>query len=53
MSNAQYLGRTTAGTPARVRDQAREALAVAAFSAVTASCLALALLLLVNLGRQG
>jgi hypothetical protein len=53
MSNAQYLGRTTAGTPARVRDQAREVVAVIAFSAVTASCLALGMLLLINLGRQG
>jgi hypothetical protein len=51
MSNAQYLGRTAA--PPRVRDQAREALALVAFSAVTASCLALGLLLLMNLGRQG
>ena len=51
MSNAQSLGRTAA--PPRVRDQAREVLAVVAFSAVTASSLALALLLILNLGRQG
>jgi len=52
MSNAQSLGRTAADAP-RVRDQAREVLAVVAFSAVTASCLALGLLLLLSLGRQG
>jgi hypothetical protein len=52
MSNAQSLGRTAA-TPPRVRDQAREVVAVVAFSAVTAFCLALALLLIVNLGGQG
>ncbi|CAA9383302.1 MAG: hypothetical protein AVDCRST_MAG32-1808 [uncultured Nocardioides sp.] len=53
MRNTQSWERTAAGTPARVRDQAREVLAVVTFSAVTASCLAVALLLLANLGRQG
>ena len=53
MSNAQSLGRTAAGTPPRVRDQAREVLAVVAFSALTATALAVGLLLLMNLGRQG
>ena len=51
MSNAQSLGRTAA--PPRVRDQAREVLALVAFSALTASCLAVGLLLLMTLGRQG
>lgn len=53
MSNAQSLGRTAADASQRVRDQAREVLAVVAFSAVTASSLAAGLLLLVSLGRQG
>ena len=53
MSHTQSLGRTAAGTPPRVRDQAREVLAVVAFSALTASSLAVALLLLMSLGRQG
>ena len=52
MSHTQSLGRTAA-TPLRVRDQAREVLAVVAFSALTASCLAVGLLLVMNLGRQG
>ncbi len=53
MSTTQPLGRTAAPPPLRVRDQAREAAALIAFSAVTASCLALALLLLAHLGSQG
>jgi hypothetical protein len=53
MSTTQPLGRTAAAPPLRVRDQAREAAALIAFSAGTASCLALALLLLTHLGRQG
>jgi hypothetical protein len=36
-----------------VRDQAREVLAVVAFSALMASALALGLLLLTTVGRQG
>ena len=52
MSTTQPLGRTAA-PPLRVRDQAREAAALIAFSAATASCLALALLLLAHLGSQG
>ena len=53
MSTTQPLGRTAAAPPLRVRDQVREAAALIAFSAGTASCLALALLLLTHLGRQG
>lgn len=53
MSNIQSLGRTTAGRPLRVRDQAREVLALIVFSAATASALAFGLLLLVQLGQQG
>ena len=53
MSTTQPLGRTTAARPLRVRDQAREAAALIAFSAATASCLALALLLVTHLGSQG
>ena len=53
MSHTQSLGRTTAGMPLRVRDQAREVVAVVVFSAVTASCLALGLLLLTSLGTRG
>ncbi|MCD6638403.1 MAG: hypothetical protein LT071_00625 [Nocardioides sp.] len=53
MSNAHYVGRSAAPVPLRVRDQAREVVAVVAFSAVTASGLALALLLVASLGRQG
>ena len=39
--------------PLRVRDQAREAVVLVAFSAATASALALGLLLLTHLGSQG
>ena len=53
MSTTQHLGRTAVATPLRVRDQAREAVALIAFSAATASVLALALLLLTYLGSQG
>jgi hypothetical protein len=53
MSTTQPLGRTPASAPLRVRDQAREAVALIAFSAATASSLALALLLLTHLGSQG
>jgi hypothetical protein len=53
MSTTQPLGRTAAAPPLRVRDQAREAAALIAFSGVTASCLALTLLLLTHLGSQG
>lgn len=53
MSTTQPLGRTAAARPLRVRDQAREAAALIAFSAATASSLALALLLLTHLGSQG
>lgn len=53
MSTTQPLGRTTASAPLRVRDQARDAAALIAFSAATASSLALALLLLTHLGSQG
>ena len=53
MSTTQPLGRTTAAPPLRVRDQARAAATLIAFSAATASCLALGLLLLTHLGLQG
>ena len=53
MSSTQSWARTPAAPPLRVRDQAREAAALIAFSAATASCLALALLVLAHLGRQG
>ena len=53
MSTTQPFGRTAAAAPLRVRDQAREAAALIAFSATTASCLALALLLVTHLGSQG
>jgi len=53
MSTTQPLGRTAAAPPLRVRDQAREAAALIAFSAAAASCLALGLLLLAHLGSQG
>lgn len=53
MSTTQPLGRTPASAPLRVRDQAREAAALIAFSAATACGLALALLLLTRLGSQG
>ena len=39
--------------PPRVRHQARQALAVMAFSAVTSVGLSFTLLLLMSLGRQG
>jgi hypothetical protein len=53
MSTSQPLARTAAAPPLRVRDQAREALALVAFSAATASALALGLLVLTHLGGQG
>lgn len=53
MSTAQPLGRTAAAPPLRVRDQARDAVVLVAFSAATASALALGLLLLTHLGSQG
>ena len=53
MSTTQPLGRSAVATPLRVRDQAREAAALIAFSAATASALALAILLLTHLGSQG
>lgn len=57
MSNAHYVGRPSSTVPMRaplrVRDQAREVAAVIAFSAVTATCLALVLLALTQLARRG
>ena len=53
MSTTQPLGHTTAPAPLRVRDQAREAAALIAFSAAPACGLALALLVLAHLGSQG
>jgi hypothetical protein len=53
MSTTQPSVRTATARPLRVRDQAREAVALAAFSAATACGLALALLLLTHLGSQG
>lgn len=42
---------SAATRPLRVREQAREVLAVMGFSAVTSAALAVALLLLVSLGK--
>ncbi len=53
MSSTQPSVRTAAAPPLRVRDQARDALALIAFSAVTACGLALTLLLLTHLGSRG
>jgi hypothetical protein len=44
-------GQSVAGRPPRVRDQARDAITVMAFSATTSAALAAALLLLSSLGR--
>lgn len=52
MSTTQPTVRTAA-PPLRVRDQAREAAVLIAFSAATACGLALVLLLLTHLGSQG
>ena len=46
-------GQSVAGRPPRVRDQARDAVTVMAFSAATSAALATALVLLSHLGRQG
>lgn len=54
MSSSQpVLGRTAGGlaAPGRVRDRAREAAALMAFSACTSGCLAGALVILSHLGR--
>ncbi len=53
MSTTQHVGRHPAAPSARVRDQARDAAALIVFSAATATCLAVAMLLLVRLGQQG
>jgi hypothetical protein len=53
MSSTQSWARPPAARPLRVRDQAREAAALIAFSAATASCLAFLLLVLAHLGHQG
>jgi hypothetical protein len=42
-----------AGRPPRVREQARDAVTVMAFSATTSAALAAGLVLLSHLGRQG
>jgi hypothetical protein len=44
---------TGAGRPPRVREQARDAVTVMAFSATTSAALAAGLVLLSHLGRQG
>ena len=46
-------GQSVAGRPPRVRDQARDAVTVMAFSAATSGAIAAALVLLSHLGRQG
>ena len=43
----------TPPAPRRVRDQAREAMAVMAFSALTSVAVATALLVITRLGQQG
>ncbi len=53
MSTTQPVSRTAAAPPLRVRDQAREVVALIACSAAMASALALLLLVLAHLGRQG
>ena len=53
MSHTQSLGRTPAQVPPRVRQQAREVLALMTFSAGAATGIALALLLLLQLGQRG
>lgn len=56
MSHTHYVGHRAgqrAGHPVRVRDQAREVLVLVTFSALTATSLAMALLVLTALGRQG
>ena len=46
-------GQSVSGRPPRVRDQARDAVTLMAFSAATSAALATALVLLSHLGRQG
>ena len=53
MSTTQPVARTAAAPPLRVRDQAREAAALIAFSATTACALAVVLLLLTHLASRG
>lgn len=50
MSSSQSVLPHAGGSP-RVRDRAREAVALMAFSAMTSGCLAGGLLLLTQLGR--
>ena len=47
------MGQSVSGRPPRVRDQARDAVTLMAFSAATSAALATALVLLSHLGRQG
>jgi hypothetical protein len=51
--SAPVRGHSVAGRPPRVRDQARDAVTVMAFSAAASGGLAAALVLLSHLGRQG
>lgn len=51
--SAPVRGQSVAGRPPRVRDQARDAVTVMAFSAAASGGLAAALVLLSHLGRQG
>lgn len=53
MSHTQSLGTTAGDVPLRVRDQAREVLALVTFSAVTATVLTLGLMLILHLGQRG
>ena len=53
MSHTQSLDGAATDVPLRVREQAREVLALIAFSAATASALTLALMLLLQLGQRG
>ena len=50
-SNQSVLGHSGGDPRVRVRDRAREAVSLMAFSAATSGCLAGALLLLTQLGR--
>jgi len=51
MSTTHVSAGTAAGRPPRVREQAREAVTLMAFSATTSAAVALAIVLLSQLGR--
>ena len=53
MSHTQSMGHASAEGSQRVRDQAREVLALMAFSAAMATGISLLLMLLLHLGQRG